>query len=90
MATGGDVFVLDMGEQVKIDDLARSMINLIGLEVRDAEHPDGDIAIEYAGVRDGEKLYEELLIGENIGPTDHARIMRSNEPFLPRANSMPC
>ena len=82
MATGGDVFVLDMGEQVKIDDLARSMINLMGLEVRDAEHPDGDIAIEYVGVRDGEKMFEELLIGENIGPTDHARIMRCHEPFL--------
>lgn len=82
MATGGDLFVLDMGEQVKIDDLARSMIRLMGLEVRDAAHPDGDIAIEYVGVRDGEKLFEELLIGENVGPTDHPRIMRGHEPFL--------
>ncbi len=90
MATGGDVFVLDMGEPVKIDDLARSMIRLMGLEVRDASHPDGDIAIEYVGLRDGEKMYEELLIGENIIPTEHARIMRSHEPFLRTATSMPC
>jgi FlaA1/EpsC-like NDP-sugar epimerase len=82
LATGGDVFVLDMGEQVKIDDLARSMINLMGLEVRDAEHPDGDIAIEYVGMRDGEKMFEELLIGENVGPTGQARIMRCHEPYL--------
>ena len=82
MATGGDVFVLDMGEQVKIDDLARSMIRLMGLEVREAAHPDGDIAIEYTGARDGEKLFEELLIGENVSPTEHQRIMRSHEPFL--------
>jgi FlaA1/EpsC-like NDP-sugar epimerase len=82
MATGGDMFVLDMGEQVKIDDLARSMVRLMGLEVRDEAHPDGDIAIEYVGLRDGEKLYEELLIGENVSPTEHARIMRSHEPFL--------
>jgi FlaA1/EpsC-like NDP-sugar epimerase len=82
MATGGDLFVLDMGEQVKIDDLARSMIRLMGLEVRDEQHPDGDIAIEYIGLRDGEKLYEELLIGGNVSATEHARIMRSHEPFL--------
>jgi FlaA1/EpsC-like NDP-sugar epimerase len=82
MATGGDVFVLDMGEQVKIDDLARSMIRLTGLEVRDAEHPDGDIAIEYTGLRDGEKMFEELLIGGNVSPTEHPRIMRIDEPFL--------
>ena len=59
------------------------MIRLMGLEVRDEAHPDGDIAIEYTGLRDGEKLYEELLIGANIIPTEHPRIMRSNEPFLP-------
>jgi FlaA1/EpsC-like NDP-sugar epimerase len=82
IGVGGEAFVLDMGEQVKIDDLARSMIRLMGLEVRDAAHPDGDIAIEYVGVRDGEKLFEELLIGENVGPTDHPRIMRGHEPFL--------
>ncbi len=86
MAVGGDVFVLDMGEPVKIDDLARSMIRLMGQEVRDATHPDGDIAIQYVGPRDGEKLFEELLIGESVIPTEHPRIMRSREPFLPRAD----
>lgn len=85
MAAGGDVFVLDMGDPVKIDDLARSMIRLMGQEVRDAAYPHGDIAIEYIGPRDGEKLYEELLIGEDVTPTAHPRIMRSNEPFLQRA-----
>jgi FlaA1/EpsC-like NDP-sugar epimerase len=84
MASGGDVFVLDMGEPVRIDDLARSMIRLTGLEVRDEDHPDGDIAIAYTGPRDGEKLYEELLLGANITPTEHPRIMRSREPYLPR------
>jgi FlaA1/EpsC-like NDP-sugar epimerase len=84
MATGGDVFVLDMGAPVRIDDLARSMIRLTGLEVRDAEHPDGDIAIEYTGLREGEKLYEELLLGANVTPTEHPRIMRCLEPSLPR------
>jgi FlaA1/EpsC-like NDP-sugar epimerase len=84
MATGGDVFVLDMGEPVRIDDLARSMIRLTGLEVRDAEHPDGDIAIEYTGLREGEKLYEELLLGTNVAPTEHPRIMRCFEPSLSR------
>jgi FlaA1/EpsC-like NDP-sugar epimerase len=84
MAAGGEVFVLDMGEPVRIDDLARSMVRLTGLEVRDEAHPDGDIAVEYTGLRDGEKLYEELLLGANIAPTEHPRIMRSREPFLPR------
>jgi FlaA1/EpsC-like NDP-sugar epimerase len=84
MAAGGEVFVLDMGEPVRIDDLARSMIRLTGLEVRDDAHPDGDIAIEYTGLRDGEKLYEELLLGASIAPTEHPRIMRSREPYLPR------
>jgi FlaA1/EpsC-like NDP-sugar epimerase len=84
MAAGGEVFVLDMGEPVRIDDLARSMIRLTGLEVRDEAHPDGDIAIEYTGLRDGEKLYEELLLGASIAPTEHPRIMRSREPFLSR------
>lgn len=85
MATGGDVFVLDMGEPVKIDDLARSMIRLMGQEVRDAQHPEGNIAITYTGLRPGEKLYEELLIGENARPTDHPRILKSHEPFLAAA-----
>ena len=83
MATGGDVFVLDMDEPVKIDDLAKSMIRLMGLEVRDAKHPDGDIAIEYIGLRHGEKLHEELLLGENITPTEHPRILKSHEPCMP-------
>ena len=82
MATGGDVFVLDMGEPVKIDDLARSMIRLMGLEVRDPEHVDGDIAIEYIGLRHGEKLHEELLLGENVTRTEHPRILKSQEPCL--------
>jgi FlaA1/EpsC-like NDP-sugar epimerase len=82
MATGGDLFVLDMGEPVKIDDLARSMIRLMGLEVRDVAHPDGDIAIEYTGLRHGEKLHEELLLGEDTFPTEHARILKSREPSL--------
>jgi FlaA1/EpsC-like NDP-sugar epimerase len=89
MASGGDVFVLDMGEPVKIDDLARAMIRLMGREVRDADNPDGDIAIEYVGPRDGEKLSEELLIGENVIPTEHARILRSQEPFLAKAKLEP-
>jgi FlaA1/EpsC-like NDP-sugar epimerase len=85
MAEGGEVFVLDMGEPVRIDDLARSMIRLTGLEVRDEAHPDGDIAIEYTGLRDGEKLYEELLLGANTCRTEHPGIMRSHEPCLPRS-----
>jgi len=83
MATGGDVFVLEMGTPVKIDDLARTMIRLSGLEVRDEDHPEGDIAIEYIGLRRGEKLYEELLIGENTTGTSHPRIFKNNEPILP-------
>jgi FlaA1/EpsC-like NDP-sugar epimerase len=83
MATGGEVFVLDMGEPVKIDDLARSMIRLMGLEVRDPEHVDGDVAIEYIGLRHGEKLHEELLLGENVRRTEHPRILKSEEPHLP-------
>ncbi|HET6926994.1 MAG TPA: nucleoside-diphosphate sugar epimerase/dehydratase [Hyphomicrobiaceae bacterium] len=85
MATGGDVFVLDMDEPVKIDDLAKSMIRLMGLEVRDEQHPDGDIAIEYIGLRHGEKLHEELLLGENTTPTEHAHILRSHEPCMAAA-----
>ena len=83
MATGGDVFVLDMDEPVKIDDLAKSMIRLMGLEVRDERHPDGDIAIQYIGLRHGEKLHEELLLGENITRTEHPRIHKSHEPCMP-------
>ncbi len=83
MARGGEVFVLDMGEPVRIDDLARTMIRLMGLDVRDEANPLGDIVIRYVGLRPGEKLYEELLIDENrTQPTEHACIRRSNEPHL--------
>lgn len=83
MATGGDVFVLDMGQPVRIDDLARHMISLVGLTVRDKEHPDGDIEIHYTGLRSGEKLFEELLIGDNAGGTEHPMIMRAIEKRFP-------
>jgi FlaA1/EpsC-like NDP-sugar epimerase len=82
MAVGGDVFVLDMGEPVKIIDLARRMVELSGLRVRDAEHPDGDIEITVNGLRPGEKLFEELLIGDNPEPTAHTRIMKAHEDCL--------
>jgi FlaA1/EpsC-like NDP-sugar epimerase len=82
MATGGEVFVLDMGTPVKIDDLARTMIKLSGLEVRDEENPEGDIEIEYVGLRRGEKLFEELLIGENTTDTTHPRIFKNSEPVM--------
>jgi FlaA1/EpsC-like NDP-sugar epimerase len=82
LATGGDVFVLDMGEPVRIDDLARSMIRLMGLDVRDGQNPDGDITIQYIGLRKGEKLHEELLLGKEVIPTEHPRIFKSHEPFL--------
>ena len=80
MGTGGDVFVLDMGQPVRIDELARRMIKLSGLTLRDEEHPDGDIEIEYSGLRPGEKLFEELLIGSNVTGTGHPMIMRAIEP----------
>lgn len=83
MATGGEVFVLDMGTPVKIDDLARTMIRLSGLRVRDDDYPAGDISIDYVGLRQGEKLFEELLIGENSTGTKNPRIMTNSEPFLP-------
>lgn len=82
MAAGGDVFVLDMGQPVKIMDLARRMVELSGLRVRDADHPNGDIEIVVNGLRPGEKLYEELLIGDNPEPTAHARIMKAHEACL--------
>jgi FlaA1/EpsC-like NDP-sugar epimerase len=85
MGTGGDVFVLDMGPPVRIDDLARRMIGLMGLTVRDSEHPDGDIEISYTGLRSAEKLFEELLIGNNVGGTRHPMIMRAMEQRLPWA-----
>ena len=83
MATGGDVFVLDMGEPVRIIDLAHRMVELSGLSVRDDSNPNGDIEIQVSGLRPGEKLYEELLIGDNPLPTQHARIMKAHEDFLP-------
>jgi FlaA1/EpsC-like NDP-sugar epimerase len=83
MARGGDVFVLDMGEPVRIDDLAKRMIRLMGLTVRDDAHPGGDITIEYTGLRPAEKLYEELLIGNNVSGTEHPMIMRAVEKMLP-------
>ena len=86
MAKGGDVFVLDMGQSVKIMDLARRMIELSGLTVKDEQNPDGDIEIEITGLRPGEKLYEELLIGDNPKPTSHARIMKAHEEFIPWAD----
>ena len=82
MGVGGDVFVLDMGEPVKIADLAKRVIHLSGLEVVDAAG-NGDIEIHYTGLRPGEKLYEELLIGDNVDGTDHPRIMKAHECYLP-------
>jgi len=82
MGLGGDVFVLDMGKPVKIDDLAKKMIRLSGLEVKDDAHPEGDIEITYTGLRPGEKLYEELLIGDNVSGTDNPLIMRAREELL--------
>jgi FlaA1/EpsC-like NDP-sugar epimerase len=82
MGEGGDVFVLDMGKPVKIDDLARRLVKLVGLTVKDEENPDGDIEICYTGLRPAEKLYEELLIGNNVAGTQHPRIMRAIEESL--------
>jgi FlaA1/EpsC-like NDP-sugar epimerase len=82
MGGGGDVFVLDMGQPVKIVDLARRMIQLSGLTVKDEAHASGDIEIKVVGLRPGEKLYEELLIGDNPETTEHARIMKAHEQFL--------
>lgn len=82
MGQGGEVFVLDMGKPIKIIDLARRMVHLSGLELRDELHPEGDVAIEIVGLRPGEKLYEELLIGENVEGTSHPLIMRAYEHEL--------
>jgi FlaA1/EpsC-like NDP-sugar epimerase len=81
MAQGGEVFVLDMGEPIKIMELARRMIQLSGSSVKDAANPDGDIEIAISGLRPGEKLYEELLIGDDPAVTPHPRIMKANEPY---------
>lgn len=96
MAKGGDVFVLDMGTPVKIMDLARRMIELSGLTVKDESNPEGDIGIEITGLRPGEKLFEELLIGANPVTTSHPRIMQAHEDFLSwsvlegRLNALQC
>jgi len=82
MASGGDVFVLDMNEPIKIIDLARKMVHLMGYEVKDENSYRGDIAIEYTGLRPGEKLYEELLIGESVTGTEHPKILRAEEETL--------
>lgn len=82
MGTGGDVFVLDMGSPVRIADLARRMVHLMGLKIKDTEQPDGDIEIHYTGLRPGEKLYEELLIGKQVAMTEHPRICCAQEMAL--------
>ena len=83
MSGGGDVFVLDMGSPVKILDLAKKMIHLTGLNIKDSDHPNGDIEILFTGLRAGEKLYEELLIGDKVLKTEHQLILRSEEEMLP-------
>jgi len=83
IAKGGDVFVLDMGERVNISDLARKMIHLMGYEVKDDEQSGGEIEISYTGLRPGEKLTEELYSGENLSGTEHHKILRAEEEYLP-------
>ena len=83
MGEGGDVFVLDMGEPVRILDLARRMVHLSGLEVKTDATPDGTIEIQHVGLRPGEKLFEELLIGDNVEGTSHPLIMRAQENEIP-------
>ena len=83
MAKGGEVYVLDMGKSVRIIDLARTMVQLSGLTVREDDNPDGDIEILEVGLRPGEKLYEELIIGNNPSQTIHDRIMMAHEEFAP-------
>ena len=85
MAQGGEVFVLDMGEPVKLVDLARQMVELSGCTVRDSRKPDGDISITFTGLRPGEKLYEELLLSDNDQPTRHPLIRQANETNLEHA-----
>jgi FlaA1/EpsC-like NDP-sugar epimerase len=82
MAKGGDVFLLDMGKPVKIMELAERMIRLKGYSLRDAAHPNGDIEIEITGLKPGEKLHEELLVGDAVTGTDHRKIMRAEESFV--------
>lgn len=90
MSNGGDLFILDMGKPVKIMDLARRIIELSGLTVRDDDNPEGDIELAITGLRPGEKLYEELLIGNDPQPTEHPLIMKAREDFLPFAELSDC
>ena len=89
LASGGEVFVLDMGEPVKIMDLARRMVELSGLTIKSVDQPNGDIEIEISGLRPGEKLYEELLIGDNPEKTIHPRIIKSSEKFIELEKLLP-
>jgi len=82
LSNNGDTFVLDMGEPVRITELAGNMIRLMGYSVRDEQHPEGEIEISFTGLRPGEKLYEELLIGDNVTGTEHPKIMRAEEESL--------
>jgi len=82
LGNGGEVFVLDMGEPVKILELAKSMIRLSGMEVKDKENPNGDIEIAFTGLRPGEKLYEELLIGNDVSSTEHSKIWQAEEECI--------
>ena len=82
MGKGGEVFVLDMGGPVKIYDLAKRLISLSGMQIKDENNPEGDIEIIFTGLRPGEKLYEELLIGDNVSTTEHEQILRAEEEFL--------
>jgi FlaA1/EpsC-like NDP-sugar epimerase len=83
MASGGDVFLLDMGEPMKILDLAHRMIHLKGYTVKSEENSDGEIEIEFTGLQPGEKLHEELLVSGDVVGTDHRKIMRAEETYLP-------
>ena len=82
MGTGGDVFVLDMGEPVLILDLAEKLIRFSGMEIKSEQNPTGDIEIIFTGLRSGEKLFEELLIGDNVDTTEHRQIYRADEDFI--------
>ena len=82
MGDGGDVFILDMGEPIKIVELAERLINLSGMELKDENNPEGDIDIVFTGLRPGEKLYEELLIGDDVSSTEHKQILKANEEFI--------
>ncbi len=89
MAKGGEVFVLDMGEPVRIVDLAEKMIHLMGCSIRNDKNPDGDIEIEFTGLRPAEKLYEELLIGDDVSGTQHPRILQAQDEFFSWADLEP-